>query len=89
MGKRVRFKKPRLRDKVGRFILLCFILPFYYGWKGLVWLYETLLLEIHETGNNGILGPGYHSWHTTRFSWGKLSFILVILFITIYFIFLR
>ena len=39
--------------------------------------------------NNGIIGPGYRSSYDRHFSWGKLSFVLVITFIIIYFIFLR
>jgi len=39
--------------------------------------------------NNGIIGPGYSSWHEEHFSWGKLSFVLIVLFIITYFIFLR
>jgi len=39
--------------------------------------------------NNGIIGPGYASWHEEHFSWGKLSFVLVIAYIIVYFIFLR
>lgn len=87
MGKRVRFKKPRLRDKVGRFILLCFILPFYYGWKGLVWFYDRFLTEVYDSGDNGIFGPGFHSWERSRFSWGKASFFLLIILGILFFIF--
>ena len=82
--KRKRFE-PRSKfrnalDTFGRFCLICLIAPFYYGWKGLKaignFFYETI-----ETGNNGIYGPGFCTYHTTRFSWGKLSFALLFIFI--------
>ena len=38
---------------------------------------------------NGIIGPGGHTSYERHFSWGKLSFALVIAFIIVYFIFLR
>jgi hypothetical protein len=72
---------------IGRFLLVCIIAPFYYGWKGLQWLYIVFLCETYETGNNGILGPGFHSWTQTRFSWGKFAFFLVVIFIILMFIF--
>jgi hypothetical protein len=74
---------------VGRFFLVCLLAPFYYGWKALKWFYETFLTEVYESGNNGICGPGYHSWEHSRLSWGKLTFLILILSILIYLIFLR
>ena len=74
------------RNLVVRFLLVCLITPFYYGWKGVVWFYETFLTEVYESGNNGIFGPGYHSWEHSRLSWGKLAFLTVIIFIILYLI---
>ena len=71
----------------GRFLLVSIIAPFYYGWKGLVWFYDTFLTEVYERGSNGIYGPGGYSWEHSRLSWGKLSFLLVIIFIILYLIF--
>ena len=75
---------------VGRFIICGIIIaPFYYGWKALKWFYNTFLTEVYKSGNNDICGPGYYAWERTRFSWGKLAVIFVILFIITYLIFLR
>ena len=76
-------------DTFGRFCLICLIAPFYYGWKGSKALSRFLFYETIKTGNNGIFGPGYRSYTTTRFSWGRLSFILLIIFILfLFFLFL-
>lgn len=78
---------------IGRFLLVCIIAPFYYGWKFLKWLYKTFLTEVYEKGNNDVCGPGYYSWVRRKFSWGKLAFIVVIFFlikiIIIYLIFIK
>jgi hypothetical protein len=92
-------KIPRLKRKkrkttpqeklatVGRFFLVCVVLPFYYGWKALVWFYETFLTEVYASGNNGIFGPGYHSWESSRFSWGKFAILIIVIAAILFFIF--
>ena len=50
------------RDTFLRFFIYCLAVIFYYGWKGSVWFYDTFLTEVYERGNNGIFGPGHHSW---------------------------
>lgn len=84
-------KRRRSRPKTMKELLLlllgCILYPFYKLVLGIIWLWDYLFYDHIETGNNGILGPGYRSYSTTRFSWGKLSFFIVILFIIFYFIF--
>jgi len=55
------------------------IFPFYKLYQGLVWLYNNIFFEDIRTGDNGIIGPGYHVWYTTKFSWGKVSFFLLLI----------
>ena len=74
---------------IGRFLIVCIAAPIYYGWKGLRWFYDTFLTEVYERGSNGVYGPGGRSWEHSRFSWGKFTFFIVILFIITYLIFLR
>lgn len=57
--------------------------PFWKLWRGLVWLYNNIFFESIRTGDNGILGPGYRVYHTERFAWGKVSFIIVIIILII------
>lgn len=52
-----------------------FLYEFFYPKSGFRW--------------NEIIGPGSHTSYERHFSWGKLSFITMILFIIIYFTFLR
>lgn len=65
------------------------VFPFYKLCQGLVWLYNNIFFEDIRTGDNGIMGPGYHVYHTTKFSWGKLTFLFLIIFIIVYVLFLR
>ena len=85
-----RIIKPRSKfknglDTLGRFCLICLIAPFYYGWKGLKASRNFLFYETIKTGNNGIYGPGFRTYYETRFSWGKLSLILLVIFILLLF----
>lgn len=73
----------------GLSILRVISFPFYILWSRLKWLYHNILWDRIYTGDNGIYGPGYTTYHTTKFSWGKLSFVLVVLFIITFLIFLR
>lgn len=75
----------------------------YYSWEAFAWFIRTLIWPFQKIGIflyaifwpksnfqfNGIIGPGGHTSYERHFSWGKLSFALVILFIIVYFIFLR
>ena len=61
-----------------------------------MWIYKKvggfLYNFFHPRTNerwNGIIGPGGHTSYERHFNWGKLSFILVVLFIITYLIFLR
>jgi hypothetical protein len=88
--RRVRFQKPTFKDRmatVGRFFIFCLIAPFWYGWKFINWFYTIFLTEVYESGDNGIFGPGFHSWEHSRFSWGKASFLLLIILGILFFIF--
>lgn len=62
-----------------KMIIAYIIFPFWKLWQGLVWLYWNIFFENVRTGDNGIIGPGYHVYHTTRFSWGKVSFFLLLI----------
>jgi len=82
------------KDRMGlvrRFLLVCLLAPFYYGWKALAWFlnwfYDIFLTEVYKSGSNDIIGPGYRSWGHSRLSWGKLAFLTVIIFIILYLIF--
>ena len=82
--------RQKRKKTMGEFLLMILayaIYPFYKLGLGIVWLWNKLFYDHINTGNNGIFGPGYRSYYTTKFSWGKLSFFLVILFIIFYFIF--
>lgn len=72
-------KWENIKFSVLRFLVLCLVIPCYYGWKGLVWFYDMFLTEVYESGSNGVFGPGGYSWEHKRFSWGKLSFIIVLI----------
>jgi len=75
----------------------------YYAGEALVGFIRVIIWPFQKLGrilyeifwpksnfqDNGICGPGYSQWYERHFSWGKLSFVLVIAFIIVYFIFLR
>lgn len=42
-------------------------------------LRRLLFYEYVDKGNNGILGPGYRNFGYYRLSWGKLSFMLLLI----------
>lgn len=80
------------KEEVGDFLLdlLSWILfPFIWVGRRIGRAFHNFFYMKTNFQNNGIIGPGYSSWHEEHFSWGKLSFILVVLFIITYFIFLR
>ena len=61
-------------------ILIAYVVfPIYWLWRGLVWLYENLFFETTDLGWNGVYGPGGHNRTTTNFSWGRLSFIILLI----------
>jgi len=68
-------------------LLAYIIYPFYILWMYICQLYNNVFYDKIRTGDNGILGPGYHVWYTQKFSWGKLSFVLVVIFIILFLIF--
>ena len=73
--------------EIGIFILKCICTPFYYGWKFLKAIFYSIFFETKRTGDNGIIGPGYHVYYRTDFSWGRLSFVSLIIFVILYLIF--
>jgi hypothetical protein len=81
-----------LRDEIGNWswiILSGILFPFMWVGKRIGRAFHNFFYMKTNFRNNGIFGPGYASWHEEHFSWGKLSFVLVIAFIIVYFIFLR
>jgi len=71
--------KRRRRKFEWGLVLAYVIFPFWKLGQGVVWLYNNIFFEDIRTGDNGILGPGYYVYYTTKFSWGKLSFILMVI----------
>ena len=70
-------------------ILSWILFPFIWvGKKIRAFIYEIFWPKSNFRWN-GIIGPGGHTSYERHFSWGKLSFVLVIAFIIVYFIFLR
>ena len=72
-------------------ILVYAIFPFYWIWRGLSLIWKGIswiFYDTIETGWNGVYGPGGRGYFTTKFSWGKLSFIisLIILILIIIYI---
>jgi hypothetical protein len=60
------------------------------------WLISTIWKPIHwflwpktNFRHNGVFGPGGHTSYDQDFSFGRLSFVLIVIFIITYFIFLR
>lgn len=83
-----RTRKERIED--GLLTILEWILfPFLWIGNKIGRAFHNFFFMKTNFQNNGIIDPGYASWHEEHFSWGKLSFVLVIAFIIVYFIFLR
>jgi len=85
-------RKPNIKEILSHYgwqLLRIILTPFYY----LFWVFPRWVIRLFydniRIGDNGIIGPGYHVRYTTKFSWGKLSFVLVVLFIITYLILLR
>ena len=64
--------------------------------RGLIWPFQKIRGILYEIfwpktnfRHNGIFGPGGHTSYDQNFSWGRLSFVIVVAFIIVYFIFLR
>jgi len=77
-------RTPNFKERLihlGHNILGVIIYPFYWGYVYLRRFFSWLFWERIRTGDNGIIGPGFHSYYTTKFAWGKLAFFMVILFI--------
>ena len=64
-------------------IVAIILYPLWKLWKGLEWLYNNLFFETHRTGDNGICGPGYHVFHETTFSWGKVAALIGLIILII------
>ena len=75
-----RSRKQKTMKEFLLMILGCVIYPFYKLIVGIIWLWNAIVYEDIETGNNGILGPGFQTFYTTRVAWGKISFFLLIIF---------
>jgi hypothetical protein len=89
-GTGLEHRLPTAKEKAteaGIFILKCIFTPLYYGWKFIKWAFNTIFFETRKTGDNGIFGPGYRSYYRTDFSWGRLSFVSLIIFVILYLIF--
>jgi hypothetical protein len=93
MRRKIRFGEPlTFSEKISNFfakIVVGLIFPFYWFWRFLVFIKENFLYEHIRTGDNGVFGPGYHVYYTSRFAWGRLTFIIVIVFIILFLIFWR
>jgi len=84
--------KQTFRENMEYFLfnLLKYIIhPFYWAGVYIGRFLRTIFMKKMNFQDNGICGPGYSSWHEEHFNWGLLSFILVVAFVIIYFIFLR
>jgi len=80
------------KEKVEDFffnILKYITYPFYWAGVYISRFFRAIFMKKMNFQDNGICGPGYSSWHEEHFNWGLLSFILVVGFVIIYFIFLR
>lgn len=65
-------------------------IPFIKIYNTIIKIINWMLWEKICTGDNGIIGPGFHRYYTTKFAWGKLSFfILIILIILIVILLLK
>jgi len=62
-----------------RMILAYVIYPFYKLWLGLQWIYEILFCETKQSKWNGVFGPGGDTYSYHEFSWGKTSFVLLVI----------
>lgn len=71
----------QIREEFFENILGWILFPFLWAWRGIQKGINWLLWERIRTGDNGVCGPGYHVFYTTKFAWGKLTFFLVVLFI--------
>jgi len=54
--------------------ILCIIIcPFYILYNKIINpLFKNIFFDKICLGDNGIIGPGYHVFYETKFSWGKL-----------------
>lgn len=77
-------KRRKHKHSLGLTIAHYIIYPFYMLYTLLRGLCYTIFYERIRVGDNGIIGPGFHVRYTERFSWGKLSFAIVILFIIVF-----
>jgi hypothetical protein len=84
-GKLAWKKTPKqIRRDIFEDVLGWIFFPFYWVWTKVKKFFDWLLWEHIRTGDNGIMGPGYHAYYTTRFAWGRLTFFVVIIFIIIF-----
>ena len=64
-------------------VIAWIVYPFWKTGQGLRWLYRKIFFERIRTGDNGIIGPGYRVYHTTKFAWGKVSFFLLLILLIV------
>ena len=59
------------------------LLPFYYIYLGVKWLWDNLLVylfcETKQTKWNGVFGPGGTTYSYHEFSWGKTAFVIALI----------
>ena len=91
-------RKPRFPIESGEnkfrkeYFLAYILLPFYIIWKFLYrnfyWLFDFLFFDRVSRSRRGIgFGPAFDSYYSRKFSWGKLSFICLVLFVVFFLIF--
>ena len=86
------YRTPNFKEIMTYFgwqLLRIIFTPFYLLFITFPRWVKNLFYDRIRTGDNGIIGPGFHTYYTSKFSWGKLTFVLFILFIIIYLLFLR
>ena len=85
--KKLEFRYPTFKERLIDFsqkLLGWIIFPFYWAVIYIGRFFRCVFIERIYTGDNGIIGPGYQTYYTSRFAWGRLAFILVVLFVIVY-----
>jgi len=88
---RLGYKKTRKENFIDGVITVMswIIYPLYHAGRFILRLLYGFLYPQTNFHHNGIIGPGGRTSYDQNFSWGRLSFIIVVSFIIIYFIFLQ
>lgn len=74
-----RRKKRVFSDYILLGFIYIFIFPFYKFWRFLVWLNDILFFETVKIRERVGYGPGFGSFYGRKFSWGKMSFIVLVI----------